>query len=952
MRPIAATSWLWPLALLLGQSAPAATQYFLIDAGTRTKAVENGCPVWIRETNHDDCTYNRSPPATPATTQWVGPVFSAGYYAPGTAPQVFQSTPPPAPVTAPAQDPALEAGLIGIPITSGFISIDDNGTAADRTDDRIGGTIEFGAFERNISTDLTNRAVESYDRIIHRLVPVTVSSPPSQNASGGFDYLVGATVAGVAGFPRVLNGFTGANGGFTDHFPSQVASQSSTDINDIPYWDDFGDFGIAAFEGANRLVGTPTAATAWGYSCKSGTGPGSCTAGGLLGGSDTQAGYENVLLRLSTDGSGNLTLAEAFLVNYSDLSTTVVGIDSWQATAVAFTGAATTLPLGFDNRVRLRSGIDDWVDANVLLNDLPGVAPVTVTILSLSQPADGTARVLTEADGVDAKNKIRYTPAAPNPPNGEQVIQYQITDANNATATATLHVNVFDDMPVTHPDTIDVEDGISARLDVVANDTGLSNSPILLEVTSPPTPGMTAHGIYFVNPGNPPDIRYTPNAGYTGPDTLTYRLTDHDGDVSGEAIVTLNVQDSEPMAVDDTVTADTGVQTTINVLGTPGAPGEDTGLADRPIVITITTPPGHGTATVVPAGGGFRSYVQYTSTAGFTGTDTFSYTLTDAEGDVSPQAATVTITVADMGPEADDDTFDGSARAFVAMHVLTGDTLGPDRPVTLEITQQPTLGTTRVTTTGTGLLAVQDIEYKSNTGATGSDTLKYRLHDSDGSVSNEATVTINVANDTPGAHDDPMHAIEDGTATFLNLLGDDTGIRNRPVTITITQQPSHGHVSVTAGSATSNPSATYTPDSGYTGDDSFRYSLRDADGDVSPTDALVPITVSDSTPQAEDENLDGSSREPIDIDVLAGNETLIDLPVTMQITQQPVLRDRRAGDDRPAERHALAGHQLQVQPAFGRHRHGEVYDHGPRRRCEQRRHAHARDRRRSTARKQ
>ena len=296
MRRFGAVSWLWPLAIVLcSGTAGATTQYFLIDNNQRTAPVENACPIWIREVNHDDCTYNNSAPATPATSQWVGPVFSAGYYAPG-----------------PIADPA---NTVGIPIARGFISINDQGNT-DGTDDVIGGTIEFGAFQRDIRTSLSGHALESFDRIIHRLGlhPVDSATP---NANGGFDYIVGSTyigeIKGVAGFPTLLMGSP-------DDFPSSTASQSTTDPADTPYWSAPAANGIAFIEGATLLSGTGTASTAWGYSCDAGTGPGSCIYNGLLGGSNAEVSLDNILLRVSTDNTGHVTSADAFLVNYSDLS--------------------------------------------------------------------------------------------------------------------------------------------------------------------------------------------------------------------------------------------------------------------------------------------------------------------------------------------------------------------------------------------------------------------------------------------------------------------------------------------------------------------------------------------------------------------------------------------------------------------------------------------------------
>jgi hypothetical protein len=115
------------------------------------------------------------------------------------------------------------------------------------------------------------------------------------------------------------------------------------------------------------------------------------------------------------------------------------------------------------------------------------------------------------------------------------------------------------------------------------------------------------------------------------------------------------------------------------------------------------------------------------------------------------------------------------------------------------------------------------------------------LRDADGDLSTAAaTVTITVTNATPGAKDDELRTIENNTATTLDVLGNDTGKDNRPLTINITQPPAHGSVAVIAGSAAGDPVVRYTPATAYEGVDSFRYSFSDADGDTSPTDAPVP----------------------------------------------------------------------------------------------------------------
>ena len=67
----------------------------------------------------------------------------------------------------------------------------------------------------------------------------------------------------------------------------------------------------------------------------------------------------------------------------------------------------------------------------------------------------------------------------------------------------------------------------------------------------------------------------------------------------------------------------------------------DATAALSPTTLAIATQPTHGTATVNPTTG----QVTYTSVAGYTGTDSFTYTVSDDDGNAAPAPATVTVTV-------------------------------------------------------------------------------------------------------------------------------------------------------------------------------------------------------------------------------------------------------------------------------------------------------------------
>ncbi len=138
---------------------------------------------------------------------------------------------------------------------------------------------------------------------------------------------------------------------------------------------------------------------------------------------------------------------------------------------------------------------------------------------------------------------------------------------------------------------------------------------------------------------------YEPNQDFNGADSFTYKANDGSLDSNvATVMITVNSMDDEPIAVDDSVTTDEDVPVDIDVLG------NDMGLGDAPVSLAVEIPPQHGTAEVIegPNPTSFTdvdsgAYVRYTPAADFNGQDSFSYTVTDVDGDSS--TATVWVTV-------------------------------------------------------------------------------------------------------------------------------------------------------------------------------------------------------------------------------------------------------------------------------------------------------------------
>jgi VCBS repeat-containing protein len=147
-------------------------------------------------------------------------------------------------------------------------------------------------------------------------------------------------------------------------------------------------------------------------------------------------------------------------------------------------------------------------------------------------------------------------------------------------------------------------------------------------------PGLFAAGPSVDESGT---LSYTPAANATGSSSFEVQVRDDGGvanggvDTSAPQSFTITVNDVNdlPVAVDDTAT--TSSPASGNVLL-----NDDQG--DAPATVTSHTDPSNGSVSIDAAG----DYT-YTPDPGFDGIDSFTYTITDANGDTS--SATVTITV-------------------------------------------------------------------------------------------------------------------------------------------------------------------------------------------------------------------------------------------------------------------------------------------------------------------
>ena len=237
--------------------------------------------------------------------------------------------------------------------------------------------------------------------------------------------------------------------------------------------------------------------------------------------------------------------------------------------------------------------------------------------------------------------------------------------------------------------------------------------------------------------------------------------------------------------------------------------------------------------------------VTYTPDADWSGTDSFTYTVTDG---VLTDTATVTVTVAavnDAPVAVDDPAATTNEDTAATIDVLANDSDVDLGALSVDSVTQPVNGI--VVNNGT------DVTYTPDADFNGTDTFTYTI--TDGALTDTATVTVtvNAINDAPVATDDPSVGTNEDTAVVIDVAANDTDIDGDSLAVQVVTQPANGFV------VNNGTDVTYTPDANFNGTDTFTYTVTDGAltdaATVTVTVAAVndaPIAISES--QAVDED--------------------------------------------------------------------------------------------------
>lgn len=375
------------------------------------------------------------------------------------------------------------------------------------------------------------------------------------------------------------------------------------------------------------------------------------------------------------------------------------------------------------------------------------------------------------------------------------------------------------------------EDSTSFPLPVLTNDTNQFGGTLTITQT-----GSTDQGGTVTIASDGQRLLYTPKANFFGEETFTYTI--NNGQVSSTAEVTVQVApvNDAPTAVNDNLTANQGssgnfLDVLANDTITP-----DVGETLRVTAVGQTS--NGGTVTIGPNG----THLLYTPAAGFSGSETFTYTISDrASGVAGGLTSQATVTV-QMGSEdrptagADTATVEEDSSAN-SIDVLANDTPSETgKALTISAVTQASKGGT--VTIGS---AATRVVYTPPANFFGTDTFTYTVKEADGGQTTQ-TVTVNVTakNDPPTANDDSLNASKDGGAQTLDVLANDSILPDAGETLTITavtQGSSGGTVAVSSD----GKSVVFTPTAGFEGTKTFTYTISDGSGGTDTANVTVAV---------------------------------------------------------------------------------------------------------------
>ncbi|MCA9140285.1 MAG: tandem-95 repeat protein [Planctomycetales bacterium] len=511
---------------------------------------------------------------------------------------------------------------------------------------------------------------------------------------------------------------------------------------------------------------------------------------------DLSVGQDFVLELVGVDARSSFDRAGVFAI-YADIlfDPTIVSVKS--GTSIEYVGDFTLSPKG-----TISSGLIDELGAASTRTVATNAAESVIARIQMTAIASGSVNIRSEEADESSSEVLLY---------GED---NQIPA--DAVFFGSVNLNVGIEFTLVNDTATVAEDSGATTINVLGNDTvNGSGSLSVVSVTQP-----TSGGTVAVNSGV---VTFTPTLDFNGTSVFTYRAGDNSGaqDIATVTVTVTPVNDP-PTGVDDTFDVVEG--TTANRLEVLS---NDSISPDTGETLSVTSVTGNSSgSTVAVSSDGLA--VNYTPASGFTGTDTFTYTVSDGQL-TDTVTATVTVTSADPPPTAVADTFNVNEDTIETSYdILQNDLTDVDNQ-TFVITAVGTPsagGSVRISTDGLTFFYTPAANFN------GTETVSYTIRDTGGGVSTGA-ITFNVAaiNDAPPVLNDTIQVSRGASAAVVLTIANLPANVDSGETLTFALSTAQQTTSQGGTAALVNGSLAYTPPSStFTGTDTLTYSVSDGSG--------------------------------------------------------------------------------------------------------------------------
>ena len=368
-----------------------------------------------------------------------------------------------------------------------------------------------------------------------------------------------------------------------------------------------------------------------------------------------------------------------------------------------------------------------------------------------------------------------------------------------------------------------------------------------------------------------------------------------------------SVPDAEPAPVPDAEPAPVPDAATVSPPDAEPAPDARLNRAPTTRPVTVPTIPLSGRASVVLLGddpdgdpitfelasltshgtlSGDLPNLVYMPDRGYSGTDSFAFTVSDGRLSSAPQTVTLTISPVAELPQALPALIDVRENESATFTLHATDTGSTDHRFAVVTAPRH----------GTVTLAGREATYAPNPGYSGTDAFTVQVTDAAGERHTEpAAITLRVVHvdHPPVANAQTVTVIEDGSAAFT-LTGRDAD--GDAITYQLVSQPSHGRLAGTL------PNLTYRPSDNYDAGDAFTFVATAAGRDSLPAVVTIAVTPVNDSPVAQPAT------------IVAFEDTLISFPLVATDVDSATLTYHALGNTPRLGTATFAGNVVTYMP--------------------------------------